>query len=384
MSHALLGKKVGQLLYVGVPGTALDRAKLELLGRIGVGGVILFRENYESVEQLCELTNEIQKTLTADAFEGLPAFIGVDQEGGRVRRFRDPFTDFAAASKLGELNSPKTAFEAGYVMGRELRSVGVNMNFAPVLDVPEALDKGVIGDRAFSTQEDAVASIGSAFARGLLKGGVIAVAKHFPGHGTTSIDTHSELPTCSKSLDELDKKDFVPFRRAIRARVEGIMTAHIQFPKIDPDRPATLSRKILQDVLRKQLRYQRLIFSDDLEMGAIQKKYALRDAAFLSIEAGCDQVLICHEWERIEEVWNYLVQGFDTGGLPMKRLDESLERIRDAKTRYLKPLQYVSADLAKALVGSPDFGAVALAIKEGRAIESGPSARDPAADSDAT
>jgi len=379
VSHALLGKKVGQLLMVGVPGTSLDRAKLDFLGRIGVGGIVLFRENYESVAQICELTNDLQKTLTADAFEGLPAWVGVDQEGGRVRRFRDPFTEFPAAALWGNLNSPKTAFEGGYVIGRELRSVGVNMNFAPVIDVPDALDKSVIGDRAFSTQEEVVASIGSAFLRGLLKGGVLGVAKHFPGHGTTSVDSHTDLPTCAKTLEELDKKDFVPFKRAIRARVEGIMTAHIQFPKIDHDRPATLSRKILQDILRKHLRYQKLVFSDDLEMGAIQKKYSLQDAAFLSVEAGCDHVLICHEWDRIEEVWDSLVKAFDTGGLPMKRLDESLERIRDAKTRFLKPFHYVDSDLAKALVGAPEFREVAQAIKEGRAIENGPSAKDPSA-----
>lgn len=364
---------------VGVPGTSLDRAKLDFLGRIGVGGVILFRENYQSVEQLCEMTNDIQKTLTSEAWEGLPAWIGVDQEGGRVRRLRDPFTEFPPAAVWGKLNSPKTVFEAGYVMGKELRACGVNMNFAPVIDVPEALDKSVIGDRAFSTEEEVVSSLGSAFVRGLLKGGVLGVAKHFPGHGTTSVDSHTELPTCAKTLEELDGKDFTPFKRAIRARVEGIMTAHIQFPKIDPDRPATLSRKILQDVLRKQLRYQKLIFSDDLEMGAIQKKYSLRDAAFLSIEAGCDQVLICHEWDRIEEVWDYLVKAFDSGGLPMKRLDESLERIRDAKSRFLKPFQFVTADLAKAVVGAPDFREVAKSLTEGRPVEAGPSTRDPSA-----
>ncbi len=376
MDQSILGKKVGQLLCVGVPGTRLDRAKLDVLGRVGVGGVILFKANYESVPQLVELTNDIQKTLTSDAFEGMPAFIGVDQEGGRVRRFGAPFTDFPPQAVMGRLNSAKTAFEAGFVMAKELRACGVNVNFAPVVDVPESLDNSVIGDRAFSTQEEVVATMGSALVRGLLKGGVIGVAKHFPGHGVTSIDSHTELPICDRSAEQLENRDWSPFKRAIRARVEGIMTAHILFPKIDPDRPATLSRRILQDQLRKNLRYQKLIFSDDLEMGAIQKKYSLTDAAFLAIEAGCDQVLLCHEWNRIEEVWQHLVKAFESGALPMKKLDEALERIRDAKTRFLRPFAFANLEMAQAVVGSPDLKSVAVAIREGRSVENGPSTQE--------
>lgn len=371
----LLEKKVGQLFMVGVPGLTLGKREQTLLGRIGVGGVILFRNNFESLPQLIELTNGIQKTLTAEAYEGLPALIAVDQEGGRVIRLGAPFTQFPPQAQWGELNSPSTAFEAGYVIGRELRACGINVNFAPVVDIPEKLDKSAIGDRAFSTDPEIVSTIGSAVIRGLQKAGVVGVAKHFPGHGAVNADSHVDLPSCSKTVEELEAKEWIPFRRLIRSRAEAIMTAHILYPKIDSERPATMSRKILQDYLRKELRHTRMIFSDDLEMGAVEKKYTLQDAAFLAIEAGCDQVLLCHDLDSLEEVWAYIVKAFETGALNMKRLDESLERIRDVKQRYLLPFQFSNVDLAQILVGAPDFSAIAQAIKDQKVTEIRPSAK---------
>lgn len=373
--QSLLEKKVGQLFMVGLPRTNLGKQEINLLSRIGVGGVILFRHNYESLPQLVELCNDVQKVLTVESHEGLPAFIAVDQEGGRVVRFGAPFTPFPSASMTGSLNSPKTAFEVGYVIGKELSTCGVNVNFSPVIDVPEALDKSAIGDRAFSTESEVVANMGSAVIRGLQKGGVIGVAKHFPGHGAVNIDSHVDLPICHKTLEELEAKEWIPFRRLIRSRAEGIMTAHIMFPGIDPERPATMSRKILQDYLRKSLRHSKLIFSDDLEMGAIQKKYTLKDACFLSIEAGCDQVLLCHDLEALEDCWSYIVKAFDTGALNIKRLDESLERIKDAKKRFLLPFSFANKELAEVLVGAPDFLAVAQAVKDQKPVEIGPSAK---------
>jgi beta-N-acetylhexosaminidase len=373
MKSYSIERKVGQLLIVGVPGLALDRGKLDYLARIGVGGVVLFGHNYESVPQLIELTNSIQKTLMPESLEGLPAWICVDHEGGRVQRFKDPFTVFPPAQQLGDLNSPKTTFEAGYVMAKELRSVGVNVNFAPVIDLTGPVVSKAIKDRAFSSNPDVVASLGSAAVRGLLKGGVFAVAKHFPGHGAVEEDTHETLPTCHKSMDELEKSDWIPFRRVFRSRVEGLMTCHILYPKIDPDRPATLSRKILGEILRKSMRYSKIIFSDDLEMAALQKKYSLMDAAFLSFEAGCEQLLLCHEWSQIEQVHAYLVKAFQSGALPVKRLDEAVEKVVDAKKRFLLPFHFADKDLARAIVGAPDFQEVAKAIREKRVLEKGPS-----------
>jgi beta-N-acetylhexosaminidase len=373
MKSISIERKVGQLLIVGVPGTSLDRSKLDLLSRFGIGGVVLFSHNYENITQLVELTNSIQKAITGESPEGLPAWICVDHEGGRVQRFKDPFTIFPPAELLGQLNSPKTTFEAGYVMAKELRAVGVNVNFAPVIDLTQEVISKAIKDRAFSSNPETVASLGSAAVRGLLKGGVFPVAKHFPGHGAVPDDSHENLPTCTKSIEELEKSDWIPFRKVFRSRVEGLMTAHILYPKIDADRPATLSRKILGEILRKNMRYSKIIFSDDLEMGALMKRYSLKDAAFLAFEAGCEQLLLCHEWGQIEEVHGYLVKAFQSGALSVKKLDETVEKVLDAKKRFLTPFQYADKDLAQAVVGAPDFKEVALAIKEKRVIEKGPS-----------
>lgn len=369
-----LKKSVGQFLIVGFKGTSLDKKRLDLLSRLGVGGVVLFKQNYESVPQLVDLCNSVQKALIPTAPQGLPGWIAVDHEGGRVQRFSAPFTAFPPAAKWGQLNSPKTAFEAGYVMASELKACGVNMNFSPVVDVTTDMNAPALGDRVFATDPEVVANLGSATIRGIQKAGIVGVAKHFPGHGSANIDSHVDLPVCEKTIEDLEARDWVPFRRIIRARAEGIMTAHILYPKIDTERPATLSRKILQDQLRKNLRYSKLIITDDMDMGAIRNKHGLKDAAFLSVEAGCDHLLICHSWDEIEEVWEYLYKAFESGALPMNKIEESWARVQEVKGRYLLPYSDAKASVASALVGNPEFKAVAAAIEAGTAIEKGPSA----------
>ncbi|MBP7843766.1 MAG: beta-N-acetylhexosaminidase [Proteobacteria bacterium] len=373
MSDKDLEKKVGQLLCVGIPEKQVSTNDLKLLNRVGVGGAILFKKNYESVAQLVELTNSLQKGVAAEAYRALPLFIGVDQEGGRVQRFGDPFTIFPAMAKVGALNSAKTAFEVGYVLGKELAAAGINLNFAPVVDVPLNMEAPGLGDRVFSVDPEVVAAMGSAVVRGIQKGGCVGVLKHFPGHGSANVDSHEDLPICKKTVEEFEALDWIPFRKCLRARAEAVMSAHIMVPAIDASKPATFSRKILQDYLRKELRHQKIIFSDDLEMGAISKRYALKDAAFLAIDAGCDMILICHDYAQIEDVWQHLVNAFKTGALSEKKLDESLVRIEDVKKKYLLPLKYASKELATAMIGAPVFKAVASAIVEGKTVENGPS-----------
>jgi beta-N-acetylhexosaminidase len=316
------------------------------------------------LELLVELTNNIQKNLIPFTYKGHPLWIAVDQEGGRVQRFKDPFTVMPAPARWSALNSPKTCFDAGFILGKELRACGVNVNLAPVIDVLQTEAKA-IGDRSFSSDPNVVANMASAVVRGLQKSGVLAVAKHFPGHGSVIPDSHEELPVSPKTLADLEKVDWVPFRKVIRSRVEGIMTAHILFENIDPTRPATLSRKFVQDQLRKELRHQRLVFSDDLEMGAIQKRYSLKEAAFLAIEAGCDQIIMGHEWGQVEEVWEHLVKAFYDNVLPRARLDQSIARITDAKGRYLSPYRSASIEEARSLVGHPAHKVIAEAIQRG-------------------
>lgn len=357
-------KKVGQLLFVGIPGTTFDSDVLHTFVRCSVGGVILFKHNYENLEQLVKLTSSIQKNLLPVAHQGLPAWIGVDQEGGRVQRFKDPFTIWPPAVKWAELDSPKTCFEVGFVMGTELRASGVNVNFAPVLDVTQTEAKA-IGDRAFSEDPNVVANVSSAVVRGFQKTGIVSVAKHFPGHGSVEADSHEELPVCKKTVAELDQVDWVPFRKAVRSRVGGVMTAHILFPEIDPAKPATFSRVFLQDYLRKDLRFQNLIFSDDLEMGAVSAKYDLKDAAFLAVEAGCDQLILGHKWDAVEEVWQHLTRAFVDGILPLERLNESVARISKLKKTNLLPYRPPTEAEAKSFVGHANHKELADCISRG-------------------
>lgn len=364
-----LEKMVGQLILAGIPDPHLGANTARLFEKVGVGGVILFKHNYENLDQLVQLNNSIQKTLMPQAYRGMPLWIAVDQEGGRVQRFKQPFTVMPPQALWAKINSPKTCYDAGFILGKELRACGVNINFAPVIDVLQ-VDAKAIGDRSFSSDPNVVANLGSAVVRGLQKSGIMAVAKHFPGHGSVVPDSHEELPVSPKTIEDLEAIDWIPFRKVIRSRVEGIMTAHILFNNIDASRPATLSRKLIQDWLRKDMRYQRLIFSDDLEMGAIQKKYELKEAAFLAIEAGCDQLLLGHEWERVEEVWQHLVKAFYDGVLPMARLEESISRIVDSKKRHLLPFKLTEISDAKLLVGHPSHRAIADAMARGEVPDS--------------
>ena len=361
-------KKVGQLFFVGIPGTSFDSDVMHTFIRVGVGGVILFKHNYESLEQLVQLTSAIQKNIIPSCYKGHPAWIGVDQEGGRVQRFKDPFTILPPQDVWTKVGSPKACFEAGFVLGKELRACGVNVNFAPVVDVLQGEAKA-IGDRAFSGDPEEVATLGSAVVRGIQKAGVLSVAKHFPGHGSVVADSHEELPVSPKTLEELNKVDWPPFKKSIRSRVEGIMTAHILFPEVDPSRPATFSRIFLQEHLRKRLRYQKLIFSDDLEMGAVAAKYDLKEAAFLAVEAGCDQLIMGHQWEELEDVWQHLVKAFFDGVIPMERLDESVARITESKMRHLSPYRPPSLEEAKTFVGHQSHKELAAAIERGELPE---------------
>jgi beta-N-acetylhexosaminidase len=365
-------KKLAQLFFVGIPGTKLDGNTLHALMRMGVGGVILFKHNYETPEQLIDLTNAIQKNVQSSSFENLPLWVGVDQEGGRVQRFKEPFTIFPALEELGKINSPKTCFEAGFIVAQELRAVGVNVNFAPVIDVRQT-DAPVIGDRAFSRDPQVVANLGSALIRGQQKGGVLSVAKHFPGHGGAIVDSHEDLPKIEKTPQQFEDCDWQPFRRAVRSRVEGIMTAHVLCPALDPSKPATLSRKILQDVLRKDIRFGKLIFSDDMEMGAITKNLSSKEAAFLAVEAGCDHLIFGHKLEVAEDTLDSLTTAFVDGALPIARLEESIERIRDAKRRLIMPYRPVKADKAREIISHAEFKKIAEKIARGEAVDAGPS-----------
>lgn len=287
------GDTIASPLWVGFDGKSLPASLSRWLAGGQVGGVVLFSRNIETPAQVRELCREIRSA--AGRGNPLP-LIAVDQEGGRVERFKDPpFTRFppARACSLFCCRNESVAEGVDAAIAAELRAVGIDVNFAPVLDVASNPRNRVIGDRAFSEDAHIAASLGIAFAKGSLSRGILPVGKHFPGHGDTSADSHEELPVVLAGRQTLVRRELLLFRRAARAGFPALMTAHVLYPALDRALPATLSRKILHDLLRKRFRFGGAVISDALEMKAIADRYGLGEAALLAVTAGCDVVLVC-------------------------------------------------------------------------------------------
>lgn len=324
------------MLVVGFDGLTPPPGLLDQAARGGLGGIILFRRNAGSPEQIALLCSRFQRASLSSP-GGLPLLVAIDQEGGRVSRLSDPFTRFPPAARLGEKKDPALCREVGGVLARELRAVGINMNCAPVLDVEGDPNNPVLGDRVYGGDPDLVAELGTQLIRGMQEAGVMAVAKHFPGHRGIAVDPHLDLPASPLSLQDLAALDFKPFRRAIGEKVAAIMTAHVLYPQIDPDRPATLSARFFEGYLRQDLGFSGLIVSDDLDMGAIARHYPLERAVVRAIQAGSDLLLLCHDAEKVEIVLLALRRAVDDGEISEARLQASARRIRAAKEKFLIP-----------------------------------------------
>lgn len=273
-------------------GVELDVDEREILRHPAVGGVILFSRNFESPEQIAALTAAIHELRDPHLL------VAVDQEGGRVQRFRDGFTRLPPARRFGDLGrahparARRAAKTVGWLMAAELRSMGVDFSFAPVLD----LDRGVsvvIGDRAFSDNANTVSDLARAWVEGMHDAGMAAVGKHFPGHGAVVADSHTELPTDGRSFDEIEREDLVPFARLIHRGMEAVMPAHLVYPCVDPN-PAGFSAFWLRRILRERLGFQGVIFSDDLNMAAAAAGGSYAQRARSALAAGCDVLLVCN------------------------------------------------------------------------------------------
>lgn len=312
---------IGQLCIFGFDGTSVPAYIRQLISEESLAGVILFKRNIESKEQLTELIREL-KSIKKDR----PLFVSVDHEGGRVFRLPPPFTKIPTAREIaaGEESLP---FEIGSLMGRELREVGFNLNYAPVLDVDTNSYNPIIGDRSFSSDPEIVAMKALELVRGIRSEKILPCGKHFPGHGDTSKDSHLELPIVDHSLSRLEKIELVPFIAAIQDSIEMLMTAHVLYPQLDPDFPATLSKKIITGLLREKLNYSGVIISDDFLMKAIADRYGLGEAGRLFLEAGGDILLICREESAQLEVTDFIEQSVKEGHLSKKLLENSLRRI---------------------------------------------------------
>jgi beta-N-acetylhexosaminidase len=324
-------RDIGQLLIGSLAGPTITPEVRSLAREFSLGGVTLFSRNIEAPEQVAELSIDLQ-TLASD----LPLWVGVDQEGGRVARLRTPFTEWPPMAVLGRSGSVDLASRFAAALAVEMRAVGVTLDYAPVLDIHTNPKNPVIGDRALADDADLVARLGAAIVRGLQDNGVAACGKHFPGHGDTSVDSHLDLPLVEHPPDRIRRVECVPFREAIRADVAFIMTAHVLVPSLDEDRPATLSPRIVQALLRDELGYRGVILSDDLEMTAIAKSYEVPEAAVQAVVAGCDALLVCSGDPGVQvATLEALVHAVEDGRIPYKRLEDALKRLRQAKERFL-------------------------------------------------
>jgi beta-N-acetylhexosaminidase len=357
MSMKDLRRHVGQLAIAGFAGHSIPADLRTLAREFDLGGVILFARNVESPEQVAELSHQ-----AGSLAQELPLWVSVDQEGGRVARLKRPFTEWPPMNTLGRSGDTALAARFARALAAELKAVGINLDYTPVLDVHTNPKNPVIGDRALAERAEDVARLGTAIIQALQGEGIAASGKHFPGHGDTSTDSHHELPVIEHPPDRLEAVELVPFKAAIEVEVAAIMTAHILVPALDEELPGTLSPTIVDGLLKRQLGYRGLVLSDDLEMKAISSRFGVPEATVKAIAAGCDAVLMCGATQEPQvAALEAVIHAAEDGTLPLKRLEDALERHRRVKERFLagarsRPL---TGSALRATLGRDEHQAVA-------------------------
>jgi beta-N-acetylhexosaminidase len=334
----------GQLLFVGFDGTELPRAVADAFSKGHRGGAVLCKRNIAARDGEVDLraVARLNAAIVAASPRELPPLIGVDQEGGRVKRLGPPALQVPSMRELGARGEVAVESTA-YAVGEELVSLGFSMSFAPVLDVDSNPNNPVIGDRAFASDPETVARLGIAYARGLARASVLACGKHFPGHGDTEEDSHLSLPRVRHDRARIDAIELAPFRAAIAAKaLPSIMTAHVVFDAIDPDRPATLSRRAMIDLLRIELGFDGVCISDDLFMRGVspsggQDVREVADAAIAAIDAGCDMVLVCHPGPAADAAHAALVDRAKRDAAFAERVREAFARVLAMRNRRTAP-----------------------------------------------
>lgn len=326
-----LDEKIGQMIFAGLKDTEPNNKMNNLIHTYKVGGIIFSGENFLSTKQTISYLNQIQ---LQNVMNPLPIMFGVDQEGGRIYKLPGDLVKLPTNLEIGKMKDPTYSYEIGSLLGNQLHAFGFHMDFAPVLDVNSNPQNPIIGDRSFGNNPDIVSSLGIQTMKGIQSQDIISVVKHFPGHGDTSVDSHLELPEVNKTRSELENMELIPFKRAISDGADVVMVGHILLPEIDPIHPSTMSEKIIQGILRKDLGFNGVVITDDMTMKAITDNYGIGEAAVLSVTAGSDIIMVAHDYNKVVTVIDAIKAAVENGEISEERINESVNRVLELKKKY--------------------------------------------------
>ena len=327
---------IGQRLAVGFDGFTIPDEYRRLVHDDKIGNAILFRRNIQSYRQLRSLCADLRALMLAET--GYEPFIMIDEECGSVSRLAHVAAPTPCAMAIGATDDPENACRIGRLIGEELRAVGINFNLAPVLDCYSNPYGGAAGNRCFASEPAKAAEFGMAYVRGLQETGVLACGKHFPGHGDTAIDSHLALPVVDKPLDAVRNTELVPFRACIGAGLKGIMSAHVVFPAMEPERvPATVSRRVMTGLLRGELGFGGIILSDGMEMKAVMDLFGIEDGTRRALAAGVDIALVCHSAAQAASVCRCVSEAIDCGAFDLTEAEARYRHIVSKKAELLPP-----------------------------------------------
>ncbi len=328
-----LKEQIGQRLFVGFSGTTVSEELRYAVKEYKIANIILFSRNIIDAEQLKTLCNDIQQLVRSET--GHSALIAIDQEGGIVTRLSDDCVNIPGTMALASTGDTNNAYRAGVITANQIKALGININFAPCVDVNSNPKNPVIGVRSFGDDPKKVGEYASAMIKGFGEGGVMACVKHFPGHGDTDMDSHISLPCVDKSKSELEKCELLPFKTAIEAGAPAVMTAHILFPQLEPDNvPATMSRRIITDLLRDEMGFEGIVISDCMQMAAIREHFGTVNGIISAMTAGVDMVLVCHDLKLSCEAVSEVEKAVLDGKLNRDEMLESANRIISYKNKW--------------------------------------------------
>jgi beta-N-acetylhexosaminidase len=325
-----LDEKIGQMIMVGIEGTVAKNHAKELIEKYHVGGIILFKKNMKSSEQILQLLNDLKEMNS----NNIPLFLSVDQEGGRVSRLPAEFINIPTSQTIGKVDNEDFSYAIGEIIGEQLSAFGLNMNYAPVLDINSNPKNPVIGDRSYGSTIEVVRRQGIQVMKGMQAQRVIPVVKHFPGHGDTSVDSHVDIPVVTKSLDQLRELEWIPFVDAVNQQAEAVMVAHILMAQIDDQNPASLSKAVVTEVLRKELNFKGVVITDDMTMGAVSKHYDIGEASVKAVNAGNDIIMIAHDHDKELAAIHSIQQAVKEGAIAEETINQSVYRILKLKQEY--------------------------------------------------